>query len=352
MNVDELRRLASWYIDHYANLHSLYNKLLSPVQHNASQPNKQPLEGQLEALIDYLRSMRFEELSLQQLKLLYDLGVDQYIGSEGANFIEATIRTSDYDPSTASSKISEAIGVLNNVNSGFSSYRDSIQSLGLSAPDDQEEDDFITIRVGFQNEAAIDNVTDWRDSAKDWYDIVRGLALASNEAPEDTRIVGASTGSIILILAGTLSVTTLLALISKNIAAVAKDVIGIGNQIEDLRRKKMLNGVIEKELRKLEKDKKDKAQADIIALISNKIPDLDGEKITALEGSIKKLLAFNEKGGNVDFVAPEEGAGDEDNDNADGEAATSALEAARSAIHDYQEVREQIKLLTDLSQQS
>ncbi len=232
-------------------------------------------------------------------------------------------------------------------------YTQVIGNLKLDSNDEDDAGDYITIRVGFQNDAEIRNLTDWKDSAKDWYDIIRGLALASDEAPEDTKIVGASTGSIILILAGTLSVTTLLALISGRLTAVAKHVIGLANEIEDLRHKKFLNQVIEKELKSQQDAAKKEALDDILNLISERLPNLDGEKKTALTGSIKKLLVFNEKGGNVDFVAPDNDEADADEDADGGEQPQSQAQidmaAARQAIHEYQEIREQLKLLTDNS---
>ena len=347
MNVNELQQLSDWYIAHYSQLSSLYSGLLTPIQHNASQPNKQPLESQLELLLTYLREMKFDDLSLQQLRMLSNLGVDSYIGNVGANFVNSAIRTSEFDPVTAAGRINEAMNKLGAAQTGFNAYIASLKSLGFALSSDEKENDFITIRVGFQNQAAINNVTDWKDSAKDWYDIIRGVALASGEAPEETKVVGASTGSIILILAATVSVTTLLALISKNIASVTQDVIGIGNQIEDLRHKKFLNDTIEKELRKQEKEKKDKALREIVSTIKDKFSTIDGEKITALEGSIRKLLQFNENGGNVDFIAPEAAPVEADAESKDDESARIALAEARSAIHEYQSMREQIKLLTN-----
>lgn len=345
MNIDELRSLAEWFHEHYGEVQKLYGKLLQPIQHNANQAGKQPLENQLNELINYLQHMKFDDLSLQQIKILDDLGVSEYIGLQGANFVEGTIRTSEYDPSTAATRINEAINSVNQAHDGFQAYRDSLRSLGIGESDD-DEPDFITIRVGFQNDAAINNVTDLRNYSKDWYDIIRGIALAADEAPEATKVVGASTGSIILILAGTASVTAILALISKNIASVAKDVIGIASQIEDLRGKKLLNSVIEKELKKLEEDKKKNAEKEIIDLVSDKIAGIDGEKITALSGSIRKLLTFNEKGGNVDFVAPEANYEIVD-ENGNADNPIGSLAAAREAIHEYQEIREQVKRLTD-----
>lgn len=345
MNVDELSRLSSWFIGHFSNLQTLYSRLIQPIQHNASQPNKQPLEAQLDGLIDYLHSITFEELSLQQIQLLDNLGVSEYIGADGAIFVEKTIRTSDYDPQTALNKLNEAVRALTEANNGFSAYIQSLNTLGI-AVFDQEDSEGITIRIGFRKDASINNVSDFREAGKDWYDIIRGIAIAANEAPEDTKITGATTGSIILILAGTAAVTKILAMISKNVAAVAKDAIEIAHQIEDLRGKKLLNNVIERELRKTEQKKKEAANVEILKAISEDLPNLDGEQKTALEVSIKKLLSFNEKGGNVDFVAPEE---NEEGDSDEPSPTSAALAQVRAAIHEYQQVREQIKLLEDQS---
>jgi len=63
-----------------------------------------------------------------------------------------------------------------------------------------------------------------------------------------------------------------------------------------------------------------------------------------------RYIIANEKGGNVDFVAPDTDGDDPDEDESEGnEERRGALAAVRSAIHEYQEVREQIKLLSDFS---
>lgn len=346
MNIIELQKLADWFTSHNGNLRGLYKGLIGPIHHNASQPNKQPLEAQLEALLGYLRGMSFEELSLQQLKVLSELEVDQFIGPEGAAYVESIVRTADYDPATASQRITAALEKLNQVNAGFDQYRNALAALSLNEVSLDQPADTIIIRVGFQNEASIDNVADWKESARDWYEIVRGLALAADEAPEDTKVIGAATGSIILILAGTVTVTTLLAVMSKNIASIAKEVIGLRNQVEDLRHKKWLNATIEREFKKKEESLKATAVKQIIAEIKRQLPSLDGEKVSALEASTRKLLSFNEKGGNVDFVAPDGGTSDSEEEG----VSDSGIAAVQAAIRDYQSVREQLKLITDQSE--
>lgn len=349
MNVSELRQLAQWYTVHFDRLNSLYNALIVPIHHNANQQVKQPVDDQLEQLLGYLRSMSFDVLSLQQLQMLTDLGVEEYIGPAGAQFVESTIRTADYDPSTASARLQEAINKLGEPNPHFSSYITATKALGLSEIDATEDANAIVIRVGFQNDAGIEHVTAWKDSAKDWYDIIRGVSIAAGEAPEDTRVVGASTGSIILFLSASAAVTTLLALISKNLTAVAKDVVGIGNEIEDLRSKKWLNREVEKQFRDMQKERKADALGAIMEEVKLRLPNIDGSQCTALEASVKKLLTFNEKGGNLDFVAPPEGATSGDGE--DVSADRAAMTEARSLIQEYHAVREQLKLLEDRSRE-
>lgn len=352
MDVREVEKLAEWYLDHFAPLSERYQELIAPVQNNANQQAKSALEGELNALLSYLTAMDFEVLSLQQIKLLDELGVGSLLGHSGAEFVAGIIRTSNYDPATALKELTDAHAQLNGIRLHFDTLLKSMAGLKLRRQDTEDVEEFITIRVGFQNDAAINNVTEWKDSAKDWYDIIRGLALASNEAPEATRVIGASTGSIILILAGTATVTALLALISKNVAAVAKDTLEILHSVEDLRQRKLLTKVMEAEFKSLIDTRKQSALDNITKEVKPLLADANGEKIPALTNSIKKLLAFNEKGGNVDFVAPDDDGSDtaesesEENEEVVRAKAKSGLSIARDAIRQYQEVREQLKLLS------
>ena len=345
MNVQELSRLAGWFAEEYPALNNLYTALVSPLQHNANQSSKQPLESQMEALIAYLRAMKFDALSIQQLNLLSKLGVDQFIGQKGADYVSSSIKTSEYDPVTAGRKIEEAINLINRTQSSLEAYRNSIKALGVEGKDLDGDLDHILIRIGFQNDAAINHVVDWKNYSRDWYDIIRGIALSIGEAPEETKVVGASNGSIILVLSGTLLLTTILAKFSKQISGIAKDTISVMTEIETLRQKKLLTKTMESELRKIEKDRRDEG---IQALLDDtkKLlpPEADGEASNALENSIKKLLTFNEKGGNVDFVAPDVSESDDD-DAEDQSAMNDALAAAREAIQEYQTEREAVKLL-------
>jgi len=282
------------------------------------------------------------------LKMLNSLGVDGYIGPEGAAYVEAAVRTSNYDPATAVQRLNQAIQTVNNVRAKLAAYVESVNGLEFGPDDVLAEEGLITIRVGFQNDVAINNVTDWKDTAKEWYDIIRGLAMACDESPEDVKVIGASTGSIILIMAGTAAFTALLAQISKHITSAAKDVIGVRMEVENLRQKKLLTKGMESELKKIEKEKTDSAVATIEKLLEGKIAAKDGDVGVALTASIKKLLTFSEKGGTVDFVAPDiEELDEEDGEDVADSSLKAALIEAKAAIREYQGERESLKLLTD-----
>lgn len=348
MNTTEVQKLASWFVDHYQRLHNAYSAVLAPIQHNSQQPSKQPVDVQLRELEALLESITFESLSMQQINVLTDMGIYRFIGHEGALNVAQIVRTSDFDATTAAAMLNDIIGTLGSAHTGFTQFLGALSQLGLAQSETFEADGSVVVRLGFQNEAAIKDIVDWKSSADDWHTIIRGVALASGEAPEDTKVIGASTGSIILVLAVSLTVATILALISKRVTSIATDVIGIQNEVEDLRHKKWLNRSIETAFQKEIETRKATAFSDIIELIETRLPNIDGSQKTAVEASVRKLLTFGEQGGSVDFVTPESPPEENEDDlkgNED-QIARAALTEAQTVIREYQAEREALKLLT------
>ncbi len=159
------------------------------------------------------------------------------------------------------------------------------------------------------------NIVDFKECGATWYDIGRGIAMAHNTPPEDIKVIGASKGSIIIELgiaatiAGTVSGIILAGL------QVAEKVIDIRKKVEELRGLKLTNDKIALDL---EKEAEIEKQAGIDSISKQYVLELkidsssEGDKVVALNNSIKKLINFIERGGIVDFVAPEKP--DEDND--------------------------------------
>lgn len=158
MDIRELEKLAVWYGDHFNRFGPLYQALIGPIQHNATQPQKAAVEEPLNDLIKYLRRMDFEVLSIEQLKLLDKLGVGAYMGHEGADLVDSIVRTANYDANTASTQLNEAYAKLSNVRSSLDSFIQSLDNLSLR--DQEDRSGSITIRVSFQNDASITNVSE------------------------------------------------------------------------------------------------------------------------------------------------------------------------------------------------
>lgn len=344
MDAYEIQSLSGWYKIYFKGVRQRFDALLGVLSNNASQQVQQPVEEPLNNLLDYLRKIRLQELSLEQIRLLDELEVLELLGPSGADNVSNIVRTSSYDPASVDQKIRTRLERINTANEKLNAASSALIGIGFALDDFHSADDRIVIRVGFRREASIENITDWKSSAEDWYQIVRGVGIAAGEAPENTKILGATRGSIILILSATCAVTALLALISKHISGIAKDALSVLSEIENLRQKKMLTATMESEMKSIAASKREEGLKIIEDEISKMISTaLDGEKKTALQKSILKLLDFGEKGGDIDFVQPPEETGTEPDKNSDIDQLVDKFSEVRKLIGEYQDVREQLK---------
>jgi hypothetical protein len=239
----------------------------------------------------------------------------------------------------------EAISAGNQKLQGYSA---AVDQLGFARRELDDEDGRITVRIGFRNDASIKNVKDWKVSADDWYQIVRGLAMATGEAPEDTKVVGASTGSIILILSATYAFSKILAAIARHITGAAKEILTLQMSVEDLRQKKILTKTMEAEFQKLQSEVRAKAEKTIETEIKKLVLGAaDGEKANAVTKSVQKLLKFGEDGGDIDFVAPPAADDESEEDDPKSDDMIAAIAEVRNAIASYQNEREAVKLLSN-----
>lgn len=354
MNVNELYGLAEWIRDYVSEVQEKYSALKSVLYHNATQPQKQPLEDQIHALNTTLDQMPFQILSNEQIRLLDEFEISTFVGSAGLEFIRDTIFKSDFDPATANRNVEDAIEKLQQSRNRADAVFQALDGLEpvLAEP---EIDDLVLMRVEFKDEASINNVVDWQDWANQWVDISRGITLSFGDAPENVKVVGATRGSIILELAGAYLFVQILAGIAKSLIGVAKSILELRQTAEDLRGKKLLNQKIENELKAAAEEQRANGVDNIFAEVVNQLPnDLDGEQTTALKRSISKLLEFHTKGGQVDFVEPEEIEGETDEDAETPNDNVQMISDLRKSIEEYRSLRDEVsrlELLTHASEE-
>ena len=343
MEISEVTRLADWLEANVGYLSRPFAQLEQTLKNNTQQNALEPVQPKLDEVAQILEAMPTHELSSLQLRALERLGVDGLFGEKGKRWLKQTIQSSVYDPVTTFTTVQDAIRRITSANYLLSEFREA----SMNAKFDEE---YVSPSIGspylinvvFQQDASIGNVRDWKVSASDWELIISGVAAVAGEKPEETQVVGASQGSIILKLSATPLVTKILATISKHIASISNDYLDFQLKREELKRSRMMSDAIEQDLARQEKERRDDGKSKILEAVKLLTPNAKPEELSKLEKALKKYISFSEKGGEVDFVAPPEL--DENSDDYDNDLART-LGEVRDLIEEYQSEKQQTKLL-------
>jgi len=346
MNVIELYRLTNWVNEEIVNekLPQKYSQLHSVLQQNtqANQP-KAAFETQKNDLIKAISDIELMKLTKDQLSFLDELGILSAFGQHGVEQIENILFRNSLDIATAAQNIQ---GIMGKLNEGIRKIKLISDGLEGCIHDDSDEDiDEVLIRVSFLGDAEISNVKDFKEWGAQWHDIGRGIAMACNATPEDIKIIGAAKGSVILELLTNPQIATTIGGIIWGSLKVAEKVLDIRKKASEIRQIDLTNKQLEKNASDLEKTAGAEKETGIKNIIALQVKELslkkngDGEKITALEKSITNLVDFIEKGGEVDFVVPEE-------ENAEEESSDeSCYTRIREQAQEIRSLEDKLKLL-------
>jgi len=354
MLVSEVISLAKWIQENIQSnkISQKYANLSAKLQENISG-RKQAFEEERSVLDAALKSITLNSLSDAQIRVLDDIGVKNAIGNEGFDVLEEIFVRNVLDLSTTKQKVDEQKRVVDQA----TSWSSSVKSALFEYFDDDKSEintDYneVVIRVRFTKDAGINHVTDFKEWSAIWYEILRGFALVNNKSPEEFRFVGATSGSVIAMFAGDAVTVGAIVFALERGLAFANSVFEFKSNIRSL-----LNSDFDTEEavaslnQSLEKQKL-KAPDEIVNNIMGEAQKgaLDGEKRAALKNSVQKLLGFLEKGGEVDFVVPDETELDEQPTDADYEEAFNQLSEIRSNVERIRETERNIKYLEDLSE--
>ncbi|MDW3194300.1 MAG: hypothetical protein R8G66_18135 [Cytophagales bacterium] len=322
MQVSELLKLTNWFDEHFietgvsqkfAALHSILNNNSSARRNHNQQ--FQSFDAQKEDLLNAIGVINFKSLSLEQIKFLEQLNIVGLVGSSGIGIIEEILFKNSLDITTATIKIGELNTTMSAAQRTIQEIKTTLsKSFSLDEHDEIPEDS-VLMRIYFQQEVSIQNLADFKKLSATWYDIGRGIAMAQNKSPEDFEIIGAQKGSVILELAVAAGIATTVSKILLEGLKVADRVLDILKKAQELKKMKLSNKKIEQELEKEAQLEKEKGVSSILnsAVDSLKLDKTNqGDKVEALEKSIKKLIDFTQKGGLVDFVQKDQDDTDEE----------------------------------------
>lgn len=345
MQITELLKLTTWFKDFVVaeQIPTKYKQLFSVMNTNA-QPNqqKQTFETQRENLFTSLKTVNLNKLTLEQIKFLEQLEIVELLGSEGIRNIETVLYENNLDIATAAKKIGEFNTKIAKANQTIVEIESTLSKSFSIDAEDEIPDDSVMMRIYFQDDSAINNLTDFKKLAATWYDIGRGIAMAQNKSPEDLKVIGAQKGSVIVELAVIAGIATSISTILLAGLKVAERVIVILKKAEELKKLKLNNKKIEQEIiKEVDVEKKN----GINTILETAITDLgltkgqDGDKIASLEKAITKLIDFTQKGGAVDFVQPD-GEEDEGENNVREE-----ILQLKENVQDIRKLENKIKML-------
>jgi len=346
MQVQELLKLINW-IEENINGNQIiqkYTALQNGINQNVNIRNNQPrqsFDSQKEALITVLPELNFDQLSLEQINLLEKFEIKDSIGIKGVQIIEDILYKKSLDIAAAAQEITQITQKLTAANTKFTAIKSSLESVFDSLEDEEVPDDSVFMRVYFHGNSAIKDVSQLKRLGGLWYDIGRGIAMANGKSPEDFKIVGAQKGSVVLELVVIAGIATSVSTILLAGLKVTEKVIDILKKVEELKKLKLVNKNIALDLEKEAEKERIEGVKNITSEIVKKLklkPKEEGDKITALEKSIKKIIDFTENGGLIDFIQPN----DEDVENANGE-----LKEFRENCAEIRELEDKIKLLEE-----
>ncbi|QBX99474.1 hypothetical protein E2K80_01000 [Rhodophyticola sp. CCM32] len=343
MEVSQVVQLSEWLEENLSDVMPKFTALVAVLQNNSQQPSQQPVTQPLKELSRALADMQTSELSTLQLGVLENLEVAKLVGKQGKAWINHRVRATTYDPATTFQTVQQGQQKLQEAQRLLKAFQTSAGQVGFSDADKVDAPTPYVFNVVFQENAAIENVRDWKKTATDWELIISGVTAVAGEKPEDVAVVGAQNGSIIYTLSATPIVTKILATVSKHIASIANDYLDFQLKREELRRSQMMSDAIEKDLKRQEDERRASGKATILEAIKEIAPSAKPEEIAKLEKAVDRHIKFSEDGGDVDFVLPPElDAEDEDYD----EDLAQTVDDVRELIQDYRSEVQKTKLLT------
>ncbi len=228
MNVSELFVLTNWIQSEIVNkqIPQKYQTLQQILQRNA-QPNqqKQPFEDQKNDLIETIKRVQLSQLTKDQLEFLRKLNIAQAIGKEGVDTIEDILYKNKLDISTAAQKINEIYQRLTQGIQKANQIKTGLE--GCVIEEEYEIEDEVLIRIYFRDKASLANVTHFKKWGDIWHEIGRGIAMVHNATPEDVKIVGATSGSIVLEMATMATIASTTSFIILSVLKVVEKVLEI-----------------------------------------------------------------------------------------------------------------------------
>jgi len=303
MKVDDLKTLSDKLLEmtKKTQIESQYQQFNHVLMNSLRNNREQSVSQQKDQLFDSLRSFDKLPLTYSESNLFSVLGYGDFVGDSAVNEIEAILYDQNFDPQGVIQKIEAKQTAFKEFVSSIRNLQNALQRVPTFKDVSLSEGEAL-LEITFSDKAAVDNIVDFEVWIDSWTKIIRAFSQLVGEKPENSRIVFVQKSSPMIIdVATACSLVLMLGKAVDSVLAKVERYLNIRKQVEEIKKLKLDNKKIEKEL-EAEADKFSDKSAQQISedLISGFKKKPDGEVINGLSLSICKLFVFIDKGGRVD----------------------------------------------------
>jgi hypothetical protein len=303
MKVDDLKTLASKIVEYIqkSKIEQLYSQFLQVLVNSFRNNRQQPVSKQKDDLFSALRSFDRLPLTYSETHLFSVLGYDEYVGEKAVKDLEAILYDENFDPQGVLQKIDakqKAFQQFLERNRNLQTALQRVPTLKDVALHKGEA----LLEITFTERAAVDNIVDFEGWIDSWTKIIRAFSELVGEKPESSRIVFVQKSSPLIVDVAT--ACSLVLMVGKAVDSVLARVeryLNIRKQIEEIKKLKLENKQIEKDLEAEADDFSDKSAQEITGeLTAGMKPKPAGDVINGISLGIRNLFVFIDKGGRVD----------------------------------------------------
>lgn len=310
MIITELLKLIHWYEEGLKksnlvqNYNSLVSKLNTVIQANVQS---QPYDDEKNLLLQSLNLFDLSLLSMAQIQVLEKLNVIDSIGEVTSVNIIKDFKDYNKDIVTIRDSLNNRLSLLNTATSTLINMKNSLKPI-TSEDDFLEDDEYIIMRVKFDNEVAIKNMSDLKKWTSQLELLMRSVAEINNQRVEDVEVISAEKGSLIYVLKVTLEIAKDLGIAVAAILGCVKLHYDIQLKKEEIKKLKLGNEAEKNILIELNNEQKRNETETSKKVVSELIKSTSGDNIieaaNKLEKGISVLIKLIKGGGDIDIISP------------------------------------------------
>ncbi|EGQ9306535.1 hypothetical protein ACJZRZ_003362 [Vibrio parahaemolyticus] len=312
MELKELYDLSIW-ADEHLNQAGLVPSLSETIKY--LQSNNSPMflaqQSHKPKIINLFEAVPLQALTKKQQSILRKMDIIALLGPNAESYFEG-IFGNDHSPKEIATLLAYSRTALSSsikVFSGFASTLPEVADIDEEKP--EIPPGYATLRLTFQGDASISDMSQFDVWGKKWHLISRGFALASGYKTQDFKVIGAGNGSIFLDILSNLETINLIGEATNHLLDIGlkiAEAYGLYSGIKELQKrmpseeaKTAANPLV-----KAAKEEFESQKSELYTSVAEKMIADRGtskEHTAALAKALRELDCYLKQGGDIDLLS-------------------------------------------------